>query len=106
MPKTPEKIVRYRKKNAEKVRRWRWKQLGVKDVVKAEELFQKKTTCEICGHLDGDSRTGNGLLHLDHDHSTGKIRGFLCSNCNRAVGLMKDDPVRLIKASAYLLRKS
>ena len=31
-------------------------------------------------------------LVLDHDHRTGKIRALLCTNCNTAVGLMKENP--------------
>lgn len=41
-------------------------------------------------------------LNVDHDHKTGKIRGMLCHNCNRALGLLKDDPNLLRKAADYL----
>ena len=41
-------------------------------------------------------------LAVDHCHSTGKIRGLLCSGCNRAIGYLKDDPQMLEKAAAYL----
>lgn len=41
-------------------------------------------------------------LSVDHDHETDKIRGLLCNNCNRAIGLFKDDPNILRAAADYL----
>ena len=40
--------------------------------------------------------------HLDHCHTTGKIRGGLCHQCNTALGHMADSPIRLRKAAQYL----
>ena len=48
--------------------------------------------------------------NVDHDHdccpgqsSCGKcIRGLLCLTCNRALGLLKDDPMRVRAAADYL----
>lgn len=34
--------------------------------------------------------------HIDHCHDTGRVRGLLCGECNKAVGLMKED-VNIIK---------
>lgn len=53
-------------------------------------------TCEVCG------RWSLQALHLDHDHKSGAFRGWLCGNCNRAIGLVCDDPERLRKLAAYL----
>lgn len=41
-------------------------------------------------------------LHVDHDHNTGYIRGLLCNNCNRALGLFKDNRESLLRAIQYL----
>ena len=55
-------------------------------------------TCEICN--DYSPRA----LHLDHDHVTGRFRGWLCSRCNTALGLFRDDRVLLHFADDYLRR--
>ena len=39
---------------------------------------------------------------LDHDHNTGKLRSFLCSNCNTALGFLKDDKRLFMRAIHYL----
>lgn len=39
---------------------------------------------------------------VDHQHSTGRIRGRLCTNCNLGIGHFKDDPELLELAALYL----
>jgi hypothetical protein len=41
-------------------------------------------------------------LAVDHSHETGAFRGLLCHSCNRAIGLLGDDPARLRAAAEYL----
>lgn len=50
--------------------------------------------CEICGASE--------KLCVDHDHETGKFRGYLCGKCNKALGLFRDDLGLLEKAKVYL----
>lgn len=58
-------------------------------------LLEAQTSgCGICGSKDKP--------HLDHNHSTGQIREFLCSNCNLALGLLKEDPERMERMIAYV----
>ncbi len=53
--------------------------------------------CAICKQPP----TGR-VLHVDHDHITGKVRGLLCGPHNRALGLFGDDINLLMEAASYL----
>ena len=59
---------------------------------------QQKGFCAICGRLPLNGRR----LDVDHCHKTGKVRGLLCSNCNRGIGYFKDDRDLLEKVKVYL----
>lgn len=59
--------------------------------------------CAVCDTEEWLIR--DAQLHVDHDHMTGAVRGLLCSNCNMAIGIFKDDPALLHRAIQYLLDK-
>lgn len=62
--------------------------------------------CDLCkttGFIMNKARHDSGLV-IDHCHKTGKVRGHLCHNCNRALGLLQDDTALLRRAIAYLER--
>lgn len=52
--------------------------------------------CAICGDTVR-------LLHVDHDHDTGAVRGLLCQPCNLGLGNFKDRPNVVAAAAQYLL---
>jgi uncharacterized membrane protein YqiK len=58
--------------------------------------------CAICGY--SDKSQPKFFPMVDHDHESGKVRGILCSNCNMAIGKMKDNPELLKRAAEYLER--
>ena len=63
-----------------------------------DTLFKKQGgVCYICGNPPGKKK-----LAVDHNHVTGKIRGLLCNNCNRGLGLFKDNGKLLARALIYL----
>ena len=65
-----------------------------------DEMLQKQNgTCALCDRTESNP---NKRLCIDHDHTTGKIRGLLCDNHNRAMGLFKDSIEDLEKAIVYL----
>ena len=55
--------------------------------------------CAICQVATGASKR----LAVDHDHKTGKVRGLLCSPCNRFIGRLRDSPEAFLRAHKYLL---
>lgn len=56
-------------------------------------------TCEVCGKPPGKK-----AMNLDHCHSTGAFRGWLCVRCNVGLGALGDNLDGLKKAVAYLER--
>lgn len=65
--------------------------------------------CAICfkpeTKLDSSSQKLQPLA-VDHCHTSGSVRGLLCSRCNRCLGLLGDDPQVLASAILYLARHS
>lgn len=49
--------------------------------------------CAICG---GPSE------HIDHNHTTSKVRAGLCGGCNKGLGMFKESPASLRAAANYL----
>jgi len=66
------------------------------------EMFNKQLgLCAICG-CDETSMRVHHRLAVDHCHDTNKIRGLLCNQCNRAIGMLHDNWQTLEKATNYL----
>lgn len=91
----PERKLKYRKAYIEKT-------FGI-----GYDLYEKMSTeqnnlCLICQQPERSKMYK--YLAVDHDHETGSIRGLLCNNCNRALGLFGDCPQTLMRASLYLER--
>jgi hypothetical protein len=66
--------------------------------------YQKKLKDQDnkCGICRTQLPSSGFFTHLDHDHATGKIRKFLCTNCNRGLGHFQDNQEFLMAAVEYL----
>lgn len=82
------------------IERQRYRKFGVCNTRYDEMLVRQKGQCAVCHSLLNSSRYTK--FAVDHNHRTGQVRGLLCMNCNTAIGLMKDSPLRLRAAACYL----
>jgi hypothetical protein len=69
-----------------------WEQKAIRE---SEAPRPKPSHCEVCG---GNS----GGIVWDHCHVKKQFRGWLCSPCNTALGLVKDNVIVLEKLIKYL----
>jgi hypothetical protein len=86
---------RYRKMNPDKVKadsrksnlKWSY---GITPEDYDKMFAEQNGRCAICGN------ESTKRLCVDHDHKTGKIRGLLCFDCNKALGFIHDD-IRIVE---------
>lgn len=104
--KNKERLLAYNKKrraemSAEKKQQTknsmlRWRYGLTPEQVKAMEEAQQNC-CAICA-----VQLGTVISSVDHCHTTGKVRGLLCINCNRGLGAFRDSIQNMEKALEYL----
>lgn len=110
--KNPEKVRQYRidwaRKNRTKMRDYQRRYLfGLEPEEYLKLLHDQNYLCAICEVLLNVEHSDlRNICHIDHDHKTGKVRGkvrgLLCSNCNKMLGNAKDNPHTLRRAADYL----
>lgn len=81
--------------------------LSLEDYVNMVEA--QNGQCLICHTTDpakGGRKSGRGggmkYFCVDHNHTTGKVRGLLCYSCNRIVGMIEESPEWCSRAAAYI----
>jgi hypothetical protein len=60
-------------------------------------IVAQKNRCAICSEI-------LTKWVIDHDHTTGKVRGILCPRCNNMIGLAHDNTLLLQAGIDYLER--
>lgn len=63
--------------------------------------YPRPDVCDCCGKPPGKK-----ALALDHDHVTGKFRGWLCNCCNLGIGRLGDNIEGVASALAYLMKRA
>lgn len=106
--KLNEKCKQYYKENREEIRKYS-KNPGIKNSILKykfgitleqyeQMLTEQNKKCKICLNAFTETK----YIHVDHCHTTGKVRGLLCPQCNMALGLLKDNECSLLRAIKYL----
>lgn len=65
---------------------------------------KQQNKCAICSTTLVFTGRGTTRAVMDHCHTTGDIRGILCSNCNQGIGLLKEN-IGILKSSILYLEK-
>ena len=95
--------AKWREKNYKRMRAYNIRTLYNLTTEKYNELFEEqKGCCAICGKHQNEF---NKSLHVDHNHTTGEVRGLLCKKCNSLLGYVHDDILVLASAIKYLVKK-
>ncbi len=93
----------YRVLNPEKTKSSELKRMFGITLDDYERILKKQGgVCAICDRKESKKRFK--YLAVDHCHESKNIRGLLCSNCNRGLGLFADSIERLKSATKYLRR--
>lgn len=77
---------------------------GIDEAEFQELLRAQNGKCALCPMIFEE--IGRRNLCVDHDHTTGKVRGLLCRRCNSSIGQLGDDAEGLRRALAYVEGRS
>lgn len=91
---------RYRspKKKRSEAMRHKFDTYGITEDAYEAMVMEQDGKCAICC----DALDMGKMTHIDHCHTTGKIRGILCMICNWCIGAVETKPQRLSGFAAYL----
>lgn len=99
-PRRNARLKQWRKENPDKAkkldrRRMLKRNYGLSPE-SADKLFRDAgEKCEVCG-------TAETRLCIDHCHTTGRVRGILCTSCNTFLGRIENNSSLLKNLETYL----
>lgn len=91
---------RYLKEKSATRERHLVRKYGITEDVYKQMLADQGGCCAICGALEKEQF--KHVLHVDHCHATGRVRGLLCRGCNHMLGVVGDNASLLLRAIEYL----
>lgn len=96
-------VAAYRKKNPDKIKEWGLqRKYGISLDTYNRMFLSQGGRCAICRTDVPAKKYG---WHVDHDHSTEKVRGILCNKCNRGLGYLNDS-LDILKAAIKYIESS
>jgi hypothetical protein len=85
----------YRKQNPQKIRESNLKsKYGITQLDYDKMLISQNNKCAIC---DRDMHKYGKIFCVDHNHSTGNVRGLLCDPCNYGLGFYEKHKDKYLK---------
>jgi len=92
----------YQKNRIEKLDKARARNYGVSRKEFDKRIADQNNKCEICKLPFVPEKTP----HVDHCHTTNKVRGLLCNHCNRGLGGFRDSIQIMQSAQEYIKKYS
>lgn len=83
---------------------WLIKAYGITMDDLLEKIKVQDNRCSIC--KNEFDLSAPQFIHVDHSHSTGKVRDILCHYCNTGLGMFKENSDFLKSAIKYLKKHS
>jgi hypothetical protein len=80
------------------VRRQNYARYGLTEQDVQAMFEQQRGLCACCGNPETSTIKSTGqikMLHIDHNHKTGEVRGLLCQDCNMSLGHLQDSSQRI-----------
>lgn len=87
-------------------RKYRLARYGITEDDYSKLIISQNYVCAICKQPETstDGATGETkILSVDHCHSSNKVRGLLCNNCNQGLGKFKDS-VEILQSAIECLK--
>jgi hypothetical protein len=92
----------YQKNRIEKLDKARARTYGISREEFDKRIANQNNQCEICKLPFVPEKTP----HVDHCHTTNKVRGLLCNHCNRGLGAFRDSLQIMQSAQEYIKKYS